>query len=196
MAEAVLEERLTALEAAQAWSPRVVSKLEVLIRTADDGDLFRINPLRYGEDQGVEESEAIDLFLQASRVGLFDMDWLIVCGACANVFSSFRRLGSIDPHFVCSLCSMDNEADLDDYIQVAFTVSPQVRDITFHDPALLSVEDLYFRYHLSNDVKPLASGLTVPVVLKRWTRLLAYLAPGETQHVELDLAKGVLGIFD
>jgi len=46
-----------------------VSKLEVLIRTGDDDALFRFDPLRYGEDQGVDEGEAIDLFLQAARVG-------------------------------------------------------------------------------------------------------------------------------
>lgn len=48
--ETALEERLAVLEAPHPWSPRVVSKLEVLIRSADDYDLFRINPLRYAED--------------------------------------------------------------------------------------------------------------------------------------------------
>lgn len=194
--EALLEERLAALEAAQAWSPRVVSKLEMLIRTADDYSLFRINPLRYGGDQGVDESEAIDLFLQAAKVGLFDMDWLIVCGSCANVFGSFRKLESLDPHFVCNVCSMENEADLDDFVQVAFTISPQVREVAFHEPTLLSVEDLYFRYHFSGDVKPLRNGLTVPEMRRQWTKLLAYIEPGETKHVTVDLAGGVLGIID
>lgn len=194
--EALLEERLTALEAAQTWSPRVVSRLEVLIRSGDDYSLFRINPLRYATEQGVDDSEAIDLFLQAATVGLFEMEWLIVCGACANVFSSFRKLENLDPHFVCSLCSMENEADLDDYIQVAFTISPQLRPIVFHEPSLLDVDDLYFRYQLSGEVKPLSSGLTVPEVLREWTRLLTYLDPGESTNLELDLSEGVLGIVD
>lgn len=194
--EALLEDRLAALEAAQAWTPRVVSKLEVLIRTAEDEGLFRINPLRYGDDQGVDEGESIELFLQATKVGLFDMDWLIVCGACSNVFSSFRKLENLDPHFVCTLCTMDNEADLDDLIQVTFTISPQVREIRFHEPELLSVEDLYFRYHLSADAKPLPNGLTVPETLQRWTRLVGYLEPGETLSVELDLTDSLVGIWD
>lgn len=167
--EALLEERLSALEAARPWSPRVVSKFEMVIRTAHDHELFRVNPLLYGVQHGVEESGVIDLFLHAAKIGLVDMDWLIVCGACANVFRSFRMLESLDPHFVCNLCSMVNEADLDDFIQVTFTISPQVRTITFHDPKSLSVEDLYFRYHRSQDVKPLAHGQTVPQVLETWT---------------------------
>ncbi|MGA8040359.1 MAG: DUF5939 domain-containing protein, partial [Acidimicrobiia bacterium] len=88
--ESVLEDRLAALESARSWSPRVVSKLEALIRTGDDYDLFRINPIRYGTEQSIEELEAIDLFLHATNVGLFDLDWLIVCGACSNVYDRFR----------------------------------------------------------------------------------------------------------
>ena len=34
--EKKLEERLTALEAAKPWSPRVISRLETVLRSADD----------------------------------------------------------------------------------------------------------------------------------------------------------------
>lgn len=160
--ETALEERLAVLEAAHPWSPRVVSKLEVLIRSADDYDLFRINPLRYAEDNGVDEDEAIDLFLHATNVGLFDMEWLIVCRGCSNVYRSFRRLEAVDPHFVCNLCTMENEADLDELIQITFTISPGVRSIAYHHPESLSAEDRYFRYQYTTDVMPLPTGLTVP----------------------------------
>ena len=40
--EKLLEERLTALEIGRAWSPRLVSKLESHIRSADDGALLRV----------------------------------------------------------------------------------------------------------------------------------------------------------
>ena len=192
----VLEQRLASLEAAREWSPQVVTELETLIRTGDDFDLFRINPLRYSAETGTEESETIDLFLHAAKVGLFDMDWLIVCGSCANVFNSFRKLEALDPHFTCNVCSMENEADLDDFIQVAFTISPQVREIAFHDPALLTAEDLYFRYHFSDDVKPLPNGRTVLDTLRSWTRLVGYLEPGEAKEVEVDMSTGVLAIID
>lgn len=133
--EVLLEERLAALEVARSWSPRLVSRLEALIRSADDAELFRINPLPFGDRHAIDGAESIDLFLHATSVGLFEMDWLIVCGACSNVFRSFRQLESLDPHFVCDLCSMVNEADLDDFIQVTFTISPSIRRISFHDPA-------------------------------------------------------------
>ena len=194
--EQVLEQRLAALESARSWSPRVVSKLESLIRSVDDYDLFRINPLLYAAAQGIDEPESIDLFLHATNVGLFDLDWLIVCGSCSNVYNRFRTLEALDPHFVCSLCNNENEATLDDLIQVTFTVSPQVRDIVFLHPESLSAEDLYFRVQFSADVKPLPTGLTVPETLKAWTKLLAYVEPGETAEVELDLPESFIGVWD
>ena len=41
--EQTLEGRLTALEAARSWSPRVVSRLETLLRSETEEALFRIN---------------------------------------------------------------------------------------------------------------------------------------------------------
>ena len=49
--EALLDERLAELEKARAWSPRVVSKLEAHIRSADDEALFRINPLTFAAEK-------------------------------------------------------------------------------------------------------------------------------------------------
>ncbi|MFZ0492604.1 MAG: DUF5939 domain-containing protein, partial [Acidimicrobiia bacterium] len=193
--EDLLDERLAALESARSWSPRVISKLETLIRGEDEYSAFRVNPLRFAADRNIDEGEAIDLFLHAANVGLFEVDWLIVCAACANVASSFRSLQKVEPEFVCDLCSYDNVADLDTYIQVTFTISPEVRRIRFHDVAALEVEDLYFRYKRSADVKPLPSGATVPEVLKEWTRLLTYLEPGQTASVEFT-PRGVVGVMD
>ncbi|WP_249165574.1 DUF5939 domain-containing protein [Bradyrhizobium sp. AUGA SZCCT0431] len=78
--EEALEQRLTALEGVRPWSPRVVSRLESLIRSNEDSALFRVNPLKFAHERSIAESEAIDLFLHAAAVGLFTMDWMVVWG--------------------------------------------------------------------------------------------------------------------
>ncbi|MCC2663893.1 MAG: adenylate cyclase, partial [Geminicoccaceae bacterium] len=45
--ERALDERLARVEAARAWSPRAVSRLEALIRTDEDAALFRVNPFTF-----------------------------------------------------------------------------------------------------------------------------------------------------
>ena len=58
-----LEETLAKVEGVRNWSPRVISKLENSIRTADDEDLFRVSPLHWASQKSVDEYEAVDLFL-------------------------------------------------------------------------------------------------------------------------------------
>ena len=125
--EQLLDERLAALEEARAWSPRLISKLESHIRTADDLALFRINAFSFAGERHLPENEIIDLFLHATAVGLFSMDWSLYCPQCCCVVESFRSLKSLHNHYHCAFCQVGYDAALDEYIAVAFTVSPNIR---------------------------------------------------------------------
>src|ERR1700743_362679 len=146
--EKKLEERLGTLEAAKSWSPRVVSRLETLLRSDADEALYRINPIRFAPEKSIAETEAIDLFLHACAVGLFDMDWQLVCPMCSDVVESFRSLRKLHTHFHCHLCRSDYDAALDDFITVTFTVAPAVRAIRYHRPEALSASDYLFHHLL------------------------------------------------
>jgi Family of unknown function (DUF5939) len=91
--EKLLDERLAALESAHTWSPRVVSKLGNHMRSAEDAELFRINPCSFATEKGISEEEAVDLFLHATQLGLFEMDWFLICPLCSCVIDSFRDVG-------------------------------------------------------------------------------------------------------
>jgi len=58
--EELLDEKLAELEKARLWSPRVIAKLEGLIRSEDGYSLFRINPLKFGSEKNISEQEAIE----------------------------------------------------------------------------------------------------------------------------------------
>ena len=55
------------LEMVGRWSPRVVSKLENMIRDGGDYDIFRINPYKFAAKSGVEEDEVLDFFCMLLR---------------------------------------------------------------------------------------------------------------------------------
>ena len=114
--------------------PRVVSRLEAVIRSGDDDALFRINPVKFAADKGLAEAEAIDLFLHAAAAGLFEMSWMLLCPTCSCVVESFGAMNKLHDRYHCHLCRTDIEAKLDDYIAVTFTVSPQIRPIKFLRP--------------------------------------------------------------
>ena len=71
--EELLDERLAKLEMARAWSPRLVSKLESYVRSADDEALFRINPFSLARERNLPEDEVIDLLLNVERRFVADL---------------------------------------------------------------------------------------------------------------------------
>ena len=174
-----------------------MSKLETFIRSAADFDLFRVNPVQYAVERSVTEAEALDLFLHATKVGLFEMDWHIVCPHCGYVVDSLHSMSQLRTHYLCPTCAADDDYALDDYIQVAFSISPLVRDIQYHHPELLSVEDLYFNYRLSKDViSPVPTLPSWRDLIIHITKDLRYVQPGEKVTAEFELPPGDLRVTD
>ena len=128
--ETLLDDLLGKLETVRSWSPRLISKLETLIRNGDDYSLFRINPIQFATEKGTAETEVIDLFLHSAKLGLFEMEWHLVCATCGNVVDSFRQMHKLHSTYVCNQCAFETTATLDDYIQVSFTISSAARGRT------------------------------------------------------------------
>ena len=195
--EQQLDDQLARLEQARPWSPRVISKLEAFICSAPDVDLFRVNPVQYAVDRSMSEAEALDLFLQATKTGLFEMDWHIVCPHCGFIIDSLPSMTQLHNHYLCPICGSDRDYELDDYIQVAFSISPQVRDIRYHHPESLGIEELYLNYRLSKDViSPLPAFSTWSEAVIHVTKYLGYVEPGEKVTAEFDLPPGILRATD
>ena len=188
--EAQLEERLAALEVARNWSPRVVSRLEALVRSPEESALFRVNPIKFAHERNMAEAEAIDLLLHATAVGIFTMDWMVLCPMCSAIVESFGTLRTINSnHYHCHFCQNDYDATLDDYIVVAFTIAPGIRSIAFHQPETLAPLDYLGQVtfsgpHLQCDVPQGASCLSPRQIFEHCIRGCGFLAPSETATYE------------
>jgi class 3 adenylate cyclase len=197
--EKLLEKMLTDLEKARSWTPRTIAKLESLIHSEDEFALFRINPIRFADEKNVHEAEAIDLFLHATRVGLFQMDWQLLCPLCGAIANSFNSLHDVHSDYFCTLCQRSAEASMDDYMEVSFTIAPPVRKLVYHRPESihehLSVDDFYFKYFFSQNGLTTTGG-KVNDELKASAEIRSYLEPGETKTFDLDLPAGRLWGLD
>jgi class 3 adenylate cyclase len=187
--ERMLDERLARLETARAWSPRVVSRLEALMRTDDDAALFRINPFTFASQRGLGKDEAIDLFLHATALGLFEMDWLLICPMCACAVESFARLRAVLRRFRCPECHNEYEAAMDDFIAIYFTVSPQICAIRYHRPDTLEPFDYMFGF---KGVREGRRPDGQPYVDSVRLRGLSFLEPQGTATFALEAAEGAL----
>jgi class 3 adenylate cyclase len=187
-----LEARMIEIEQARSWSPRVISKFETLIRSADDLSLYRVNPLAFARDRGITETESIDLFLHATRSGLFEMSWDVVCPQSGMVLESFGALRTLKTHYVCGLCDVSGDTDLDDFIEVTFTVSPQLRRLPYHDPGSLSVEDFHWKARFLGDARIPGQQVRFLDVLQGLVRGLSFLPPGAVTTLRAELGPGAL----
>src|SRR6478672_5078581 len=189
--ERLLESKMTQIEQARTWSPRVISKFETLIRSGDEVSIYRANTLAFARDRGVAEPESIDVFLYAARAGLVDMHWDILCPHSGLVLESFGKLRALRSHFVCGLCDIDGQTDLDDFIEVSFSVSPQVRRRALHDVDGLSSEDLHWKLKFADGRLP--GGQTRFLdVLRGFVRGMTWLPPGVTTTVRAEIGPGAL----
>lgn len=189
--ETQLDEKLGQLERLSNWSPRVISKFEAFIRTSDDYSTFRVDPLQYAAEKSMAENEAIELFLHAAKLGLFDLEWNLICGCCGEVFTSLRSIGQVHTHFTCNTCRMENNLQLDDLIQVSFTIAASIRENIFHDPANLSAEDYVYRHRLLRGILRHPGGELSADYIKKFTPVLAYLDPGEKLTIDIEASPGL-----
>jgi class 3 adenylate cyclase len=190
-----LEENLEKVERARNWNPRVISKLEKFIRTANEEDLFRVSPLQWALEKSVDEYEAVDLFLHAAKAGLFYMEWDVICACCGRISQSLRDLHSLESQSTCKLCFRKDTPNLDDSIQVTFTLSPSVRSLRFHHPETLTPEEYCFKYlfepsAIINGVMPVKDALHYV------QRHFSVFSPGENSTVETEVGVGALACYD
>jgi class 3 adenylate cyclase len=189
--ERLLDERLARLEAARPWSPRVVSRLEALIRTDDDAALFRVNPFTFARERDLEPDEAIDLFLHAAAIGLFEMDWLLICPRCACAVESFARLRAVLRRFRCPECHNEYEAAMDDFIAIYFNVSSQICATRYQRPETLDPFDYMFIFKgVREGRKP--DGQPYIDSVRSALRGLGFLEPGATATFAFEAAEGTL----
>jgi class 3 adenylate cyclase len=178
----------------QSADSRAVAAIEHLLREAPDRALHRVNVLAFAKDNGVDEEQAIAAFLHATRLGLFEMSWNVLCPACGGVLDAGTSLKSINRvEYRCAFCAMGYEPTLDEIVEVTFTVSPRLRQIAGHDPHSLPVCEYCRQMFWS-------SGVDLPedleMVVEEITLEALELPPGEKAILSLQLPEKFIIIFD
>ncbi|MGL1934500.1 MAG: adenylate/guanylate cyclase domain-containing protein [Fibrobacterales bacterium] len=194
--EKLLEQKLGELETARKWSPRLIAKLEALIRSDEPWENYRVNPLEFAFSRNLDENEVIDLFLYASKIGIYVLEWRMVCPHCGDTVNSFSSLSNLESDCVCSLCSLSTKAHLDDYVQISFSLSSTIKALPFHSPSTLSIDDFYFRYRLDGSAQ-VPGGLGLKRELIKSALLENFYLESNTQKdVSFNIKPGTLMGYD
>ncbi|MEA2922428.1 MAG: hypothetical protein QOF07_2391 [Bradyrhizobium sp.] len=175
--------------------PEVAAAIEQLIEKGEDHELNRINVLDFSARTGLDEERVISGFLHASRLGLFDLTWNVLCPGCGGVLDAHSTLKSLrHDDYHCGLCACGYEASVDEQVEVAFTISPRVRRIAAHDPHTLPIWDYFKQIFWSSGVdfnKESFATLAEEVVLEALE-----LPAGEKAVLSLQLPSEFIIVFE
>lgn len=108
---------------------RSLSKLLEHVASADDMDVYRLQVLALARTFGVDEQQLLRVCLHATRAGLLEMSWDIICPHCRGVREEARSLGAVPKSGMCDVCDIDFATDRDNSIEVTFHVHPSIRDV-------------------------------------------------------------------
>src|SRR6187399_451715 len=81
----------------QTADAKVADAICELIDRGRDHELNRINVLDFAARTGLDEERVISGFLHASRLGLFDLTWNVLCPGCGGVLDAHSTLKSLRP---------------------------------------------------------------------------------------------------
>src|SRR5579862_5563902 len=133
--------------------PAVADAIAGLIKTGEDHELNRVNVLEFSRRHGLDEEQTISGFLHASRLGLFDLTWNVLCPGCSGVLDAHDTLKSLrSEDYHCGLCACGYEPSVDEQVEVAFTVSGKTRHIAAHDPNTLPLWEYYKQVFWSSGI--------------------------------------------
>ena len=179
----------------QTADPAVADAIRELIENGADHELNRINLLDFSVRTGLDEERVISGFLHASRLGLFDLTWNVLCPGCGGVLDAHSTLKSLrHDDYHCGLCACGYEASVDEQVEVAFTVSPRIRRIAAHDPNPLPVWEYFKQVFWSSGVdldKESFASLTDKVTLDALE-----LPAGEKATMSLQLPQDFIIVFE
>ena len=69
------------------------------------------------------------MFLHATRLGLLDMYWELLCPRCRRMAESKASLGELNTASHCKSCNIDFRAQFDHNVEVIFKPNPSVRAV-------------------------------------------------------------------
>ncbi len=93
----------------------------------------RINPFTFAESAGIGPEMAVDLFVHGAKLGLFDLEWGMVCPLCGAITHSVAELDQVAEDVLhCALCNCDVDSVLDDTIEVSFAYAPRDSRLDLH----------------------------------------------------------------
>jgi len=123
---ALLDRRLAEL-AGTAVRPELIGLLKERIVEGSDDQLTGMRPFAIAGLWGADRLEVLRLFLHATSAGLLQLRWELMCPNCRVPKAETGSLTELPVRFHCDTCGISYDADLDQRVELRFSVHPAIR---------------------------------------------------------------------
>ncbi len=162
----------------QGTNPELVNRLEEFFEQADELSLQRIRPYALADRWNVNRRAVLEMFLRATRAGILDMYWDLLCPECRGTTEGHTNLAEVHGTSHCSTCQIDFTVNFDHNVEVVFKPNPSVMKVELSAAFCVGSPQLQPHVFMTQTISALQS-LPAPLQLEagRYT-LRASNAPG------------------
>jgi class 3 adenylate cyclase len=147
----------------QGTDPSLMTRLEDFLERSDELSIQRIRPYALADHWEVNRRAVLEMCLRATRAGILDMSWDLLCPSCRGTTEGHTNLGDVHSRSHCSTCQIDFTVNFDHNIEVVFRPNPSVRAVEFDAAFCVGSPQLQPHVVMAQSVSPLHS---LPVNLK------------------------------
>ncbi len=183
------EARLATIQSrlvARGLDARAVERLVDFVRTGDEQDLLRIQVRERARVWGVDEDELLRVALHATREGMLELSWDVMCPHCRGAVGENERLAQLPTAGGCEVCGIEFGTDTAEAVEITFHVHPSIRHIARR--MFCSAEPAHKDHvRVQVSVAPGASAEVAPQLVAGRYRLRVH---GEKRYGYLDVGPG------
>ncbi|HEX8709147.1 MAG TPA: DUF5939 domain-containing protein [Pyrinomonadaceae bacterium] len=111
----------------QGADTQLVGRLSELLEEGDDITLGRIRSHALADYWGLPRRDVLEVCLRATRAGLLDLEWDMICPHCRGAAESSVSLAGLSSEVNCRTCDVDFTLDFDRSVELTFRPNPSVR---------------------------------------------------------------------
>lgn len=108
---------------------QTLERLSEYLQRADDISIQRMRPYALADGWGLNRRTVLETFLHATREGMLDMYWDLLCPECRGVTEDHRKLGDLKGHSHCNTCQVSFDANFDRNVEVIYRPNSSIRKV-------------------------------------------------------------------
>jgi class 3 adenylate cyclase len=109
-------------------APELVDRLAAHLSNADDADVLRMRPFTLADAWGKARLDVLRLFLYATRAGMLDLEWDVICPNCRGASARAATLSDLSRDAHCTSCNIRYDVNFDESVELRFSVNPDIRE--------------------------------------------------------------------